>query len=91
MGSDKNKRFFFAKRYWKSKLNFNSNQKLPGKLDPELESEWGVWRLVLEKVATLEEINSSWNFLDIIKMNALLDMKIDIEKDAIEKSKKRKK
>lgn len=32
-----------------------------------------VWRLVLAKVATLEEIDRSWSLDDILDANALLD------------------
>lgn len=38
-----------------------------------------VWRLVLKKVATLEEIERSWTFSDILKGNALLDYTDDLE------------
>jgi len=47
----------------------------PGKLDQTLTDEWPVWRLVIENVATLEEIDRSWCLDDIAKMNALLDHK----------------
>ena len=38
-----------------------------------------VWRLVLKKVATLEEIERSWTFMDLLKGNALLDYSEDLE------------
>ena len=37
-----------------------------------------MWRLVLEQIATLEEIERSWNFMDIMKANALLDYRADL-------------
>ena len=38
-----------------------------------------MWRLVLDRIATLEEIERSWNFNDIMKANALLDYRADQE------------
>jgi hypothetical protein len=37
-----------------------------------------VWRLVLNKIATLDEIDNYWCFDDIIKANELLDIKDDV-------------
>lgn len=37
-----------------------------------------VWRLVVEKIATLTEIDNYWTAKDIFKANAVLDMKADI-------------
>lgn len=38
-----------------------------------------MWRLVLEQVATLEEMDRRWTLEDIYKGNALLDMRADIK------------
>ena len=43
-----------------------------------------MWRLVMERIATLEEINRSWSLIDIYKANALLDMRADIQASAQE-------
>jgi len=54
---------------------------MPGKLDPALEAEWAAWRLVLEQVATLAEIDgkdATYSLVDVYKANALLDMRADI-------------
>lgn len=34
-----------------------------------------VWRLVFEKIATLEEIERSWNLDDVLRANDLIDYK----------------
>jgi hypothetical protein len=44
---------------------------------------------VIERIATLEEINTSWTLTDINKANALLDMKADIKAQAIEAANKK--
>lgn len=41
-----------------------------------------MWRLVLEKVATLEEMDgarATYSLADVYKLNSLLDMRADIE------------
>ena len=45
-----------------------------------------IWRLVIDKVASLQEIETHWNLEDVMKANALLDMRIDIEKDVMKKA-----
>jgi len=39
-----------------------------------------VWRLVVEQTASLEEIERSWNYVDVMKANAVLDMRRDYER-----------
>jgi hypothetical protein len=41
---------------------------------------------VIDKVASLQEIETHWNIEDVLKANALLDMRIDIEKDLLKKA-----
>lgn len=53
---------------------------LIGNLDEELVHYLPIWRLVTEKVATLKEIDEHYSFVDIIKANAVLDMKNEVEK-----------
>lgn len=48
-----------------------------GELSKDILEEWAVWRLVLAKVATLEEIDNHWSWGDVRKANALLQWKDD--------------
>jgi len=43
----------------------------------------------LEGIATLQEIETSWNLGDLMDANLLLDMKAKIEKREMEKLKRR--
>lgn len=47
-----------------------------------------IWRLVLEKVASLEELELVWNLDDVYRANALLDMRLDLQEDARRRTKK---
>lgn len=38
-----------------------------------------MWRLVLDKVASLEELNNHYTLVDIWKANALLDMRAAVK------------
>ena len=38
-----------------------------------------VWSLVMQKVATLEELENYWSLDDVIKMHALLEMQEAME------------
>jgi len=40
-----------------------------------------VWRLVAERIASKEEVNREYTFMDIIKANAVLDMRSTIEEE----------
>ena len=45
-----------------------------------------IWRLVLlEKIATLEEIESHWSLDDVMRATAVLDFRGDVEKDMTDK------
>jgi hypothetical protein len=37
-----------------------------------------MWRIIFEKIATLEEIERSWSYDDLLRANAVLDMHQDI-------------
>ncbi len=55
----------------------------PGKfLAEDLIIEWPVWRLIAcePQMATLEEINRSWNYDDILRGNAVLNLRIHLSK-----------
>ena len=45
----------------------------------ELRIEWPAWRLVIEGVASVWELESVWNTEDVMKANAALDMRRDYE------------
>jgi len=47
-----------------------------------------VWRLITERVATLQELDAHWTIEDMLKANAVLDMKADIKADAAERARK---
>lgn len=50
-----------------------------GDLAPELNDEFLVWRIWNEKGVPLKEIQEYWSYEDLLKANALLDMKDDFE------------
>ncbi|MFX0205155.1 MAG: hypothetical protein ACFFDT_04155 [Candidatus Hodarchaeota archaeon] len=47
-----------------------------GELTEEVNNEWPVWRLIFDGGQTLEEVDS-WDYEDIMKANAILDMRDD--------------
>jgi hypothetical protein len=50
---------------------------------------WPVWRLVTAKVATLQEIRSSWYLEDIRDGNEALDALAEAEAELAERSKRK--
>ena len=48
-----------------------------GDLPPELDAEWPVWRIVLDG-RSLDEVDNM-SFMDIHKLNGLMDMREDYE------------
>lgn len=46
-----------------------------------------MWRLVIDSVATLNELHTTWSLDDVLKANALLDMRSDLESISIPKAK----
>ena len=53
---------------------------MPGTLDDELKSEIIVWRPVMAKVITVQEVKSGAVTLsDLLKINAMLDMRSDCD------------
>lgn len=48
-----------------------------------------MWRLVIERIATLEEMDRHWTLDDIYRANALLDMQADIKADAAKKARRK--
>lgn len=54
---------------------------MPGELAPAIEQAWPAWRLVLEQVAALGELDgpgATYSLTDVYHANALLDMRADI-------------
>lgn len=39
-----------------------------------------MWRLVVQGVATLEELETHWNIDDVLRANGILDMRDDFDK-----------
>jgi len=48
-----------------------------------------VWRLVIERIATLEELDRHWSLDDIYRANAMLDMQADIKAEAARRANKK--
>lgn len=48
-----------------------------------------MWRLVIDQVATLQELDSHWSLDDIYRANALLDMRADTQAKAREKTRRK--
>lgn len=46
-----------------------------------MKEELEIWRLVLEGIVSLQEIEQSWSLDDVMRANALLDMKIDLRQE----------
>lgn len=47
---------------------------------------WPVWRLVLEGVATLQELETWYSFDDVLVANEVLDLKLEAERRASKKA-----
>jgi len=45
--------------------------------------DWLRWRLVIEKIATLQEINTHYDILDVLDANILLNLKDEAEQRAM--------
>lgn len=55
-----------------------------------MQTEWPAWRLIMDGVATLEELSgerASYSLADCYKANAVLDMRADIERQQRESRK----
>ena len=89
MGGNKNKfsRFFQnGGKFWeqtenvyykhgrKERIKVLSEVGDVGKLSPEIEQEWLLWRIWLKKGTPLNELKYDWTYIDLLKANALLDM-----------------
>jgi hypothetical protein len=56
-------------------------------IDPDFAEEFIVFRLVLEKIATLKELETYYSLDDALRMIASLDIKNHLEKKALDKIK----
>ena len=45
-------------------------------------NELAIWSLIVEKVATLEELETYWSLDDVMRVHALLDMRASMEFEA---------
>jgi len=54
-----------------------------------LKDEFPIWRLVLEGIATLEELEKTWSLDDVLRAEALLDMRSDLALHENQKRSKR--
>ncbi len=49
-------------------------------IDKDLLFEWSLWRLIIiDKVATLNELENEWDMDDLTRANTILDVKAQIE------------
>jgi hypothetical protein len=46
-----------------------------GTLSEELEDEWLLWRIWLTGLASLRELKEDWTYVELLKGNAVLDMR----------------
>lgn len=44
---------------------------------------WFLWRIVIERVATLEEIETHWDLCDLLEAHDALDLRDRVEEDAM--------
>ena len=82
--------FFWGERYWEPIQRSHtdaaeSSARYEKNLHPDIKSEFLFWRIILEGIASLEEIERAWSLDDLMRANALLDMRLDL----LEESKKK--
>ena len=53
-----------------------------------LKQELIIWRLVLQKICSLQELETIWSLDDVLRANALLDMQSDLTEVESKKAKK---
>ncbi len=52
--------------------------------------QWSIWRVVLENLATLEEVETHWSIHDLQEANEVLDYREYVRSMEIEKMRRRK-
>ena len=53
-----------------------------------IREEFEIWRLIFENIATLQELETIWSLDDVLRANAILNMKQDLATLAKEKARK---
>lgn len=48
-------------------------------LDPDIRAELGLWRIVEGHIATLTELETTWTIDDLLRANAYLDARQEID------------
>ena len=82
-------KFFFDVRYWTPiRTGSNSEGRYEKNLHEDLRTELAIWRLVFERLATLNALETSWSLDDVYRANALLDMKDDLAEEEKRRMKK---
>lgn len=86
--------FFWGERYWEPIRSFTSDAaessaRYEKNLHPDIKSEFLFWRIILEGIASLEEIERTWNLDDLMRANALLDMRLDLMEESRRKGSNR--
>lgn len=51
-----------------------------------MQNEISIWHLVVNKIATLEELETTWSIDDVQRALALLNLRSDIESDNQDKA-----
>jgi hypothetical protein len=80
-------RFFGNRRYWKNPneadKSLGSNtaklRSIFNNIDESLKEEFHIWRIVHSGMATLDELETTWNFDDVKRAMAYLDVTDAIE------------
>lgn len=85
--------FFWGERYWKPIRERNtdaaeSSARHEKNLHPDIKNEFLFWRIILEGIASLEEIERTWSLDDLLRANALLDMRLDLLEESKRKGSK---
>lgn len=85
--------FFWGERYWTPIRSYSadaaeSSARYEKNLHPDIKSEFLFWRIILEGIASLEEIERTWSLDDLLRANALLDMRLDLMEEAKKKGSK---
>lgn len=62
-------------------------KKIIESLESELVDEWLIWRPIMERVATLYEIETVYSLDDIVRVNTYLDVLKEVESASIPKGK----
>ncbi len=70
----------------RSRREGDSNDRVTVKIPEHL--EWMVWRVVSERIATLREIETYYDLVDLMDAHAVLDIKDQLEEKAARRAQK---